>query len=73
MAASILMDTAAYIGRGKKARREVKARVQRFFTRLKDELDKDTDDFFDHVMEQAKRDNRVSMECQWSAPACGRG
>jgi hypothetical protein len=55
------METAARTGKGRAARLEVSARMRRFFAELKDELDKDTEEFFNRVMEQAKHDGRVSM------------
>lgn len=45
---------------GKAARSEVAARIRLFFAQLKDDLDKDSGDFFNRVMEQAKNERRVN-------------
>jgi hypothetical protein len=55
-----MMNTAAQMSRAKEARSEVKARVRRFFLRLMEELDKDTEDFYERVMEQVAREQHLS-------------
>lgn len=43
----------------KEVRIEVTARLRQFFARLKHELDQDSEDFFNRVMEQANRGDRL--------------
>lgn len=55
------MSANEYRSRKKDARSEVKGRVRQYLLALMEELDKDNEDFFNRVMEQAKRNDRVRV------------